>query len=320
MRIFSTPDGSGSVLDINDLFFFTLVVQYGGFSAASRETGIEKTRLSRRVSELEQRVQVELLKRSTRSLVLTDAGETLYLSCLPLVEQARIAYENLKVLNKKPSGVVRVICPIGIVHHHLTRILPEYLAKHPDVIVFVDSVGYPVNIVDEKYDISIKIKPSDLPDERCEAHVVDEVSGVLVACPGTVPPIQRLNDINTLSIPFVCRSAEFVNGCARYTFTDVGSHESKTLLVRPRLIVNDLISMCRAIKNGVGVGVIPLAMAEPHFAEGSLVQVLPRLIGQKEYVVIEHTKLSYKLPAVKTLVDHLTSGLRASIKSHGWLA
>ena len=77
--------------DLNDLFYFVAVVRNRGFSAASRETGIEKTRLSRRVAGLEKRLGVRLLQRSTRSIGLTEAGERFYERCQATVEEAEAA-------------------------------------------------------------------------------------------------------------------------------------------------------------------------------------------------------------------------------------
>lgn len=84
--------------DFNDLAFFAAVVQHNGFTAAARATGIEKTRLSRRVAELEQRIGARLLHRSTRKLSLTEAGERFYERCSAAVESAHAAYDSVAEL------------------------------------------------------------------------------------------------------------------------------------------------------------------------------------------------------------------------------
>ncbi|WP_245537396.1 LysR family transcriptional regulator [Thiocystis violascens] len=90
--------------DFNDLVYFASVVEHHGFSAAARATGVEKTRLSRRVAALEGRLGVRLLQRSTRSLALTEAGQRFYDHCLAAVEGARVAYESIAELRREPAG------------------------------------------------------------------------------------------------------------------------------------------------------------------------------------------------------------------------
>src|SRR5258706_4270400 len=98
--------------DLNDIYFFASVVEYGGFAAAARTIGVEKSRLSRRIAALEKRVGVRLLQRTTRALALTEAGQRFFERCLATVEGARAAYDSVAELRKEPSGPVRLSCPV----------------------------------------------------------------------------------------------------------------------------------------------------------------------------------------------------------------
>src|SRR5882724_3479637 len=80
--------------DLNDIYFFASVVQYGGFSAAARTIGVEKTRLSRRIAALEKRLGVRLLQRTTRALALTEAGQRFFERCVATVEGAQAAFDS----------------------------------------------------------------------------------------------------------------------------------------------------------------------------------------------------------------------------------
>ena len=117
--------------DLNDLLYFVSVVKYNGFSAAARATHIEKTRLSRRIAELEKRLGVRLLHRSTRRISLTEAGERFYERCVATVEEAEAAYESVENLRKEPMGTVRMSCPLVLAQTYLAPILPGYMAAHP---------------------------------------------------------------------------------------------------------------------------------------------------------------------------------------------
>src|SRR3982750_3372202 len=88
--------------DLNDLYYFVQVVKHGGFSAAARATGIEKTLLSRRVAHLELRVGARLLHRTTRQVSLTEAGHHFFTLSQPVVEGAHTAYESVEHLRREP--------------------------------------------------------------------------------------------------------------------------------------------------------------------------------------------------------------------------
>src|ERR1700747_936736 len=117
--------------DLNDIYFFASVVQYGGFSAAARTIGVEKTRLSRRVAALEKRLGVRLLQRTTRALALTEAGRRFFDRCIATVEGAQAAYDSVAELRREPAGVVRLSCPVLLTQKCLAHGLPGYIAADP---------------------------------------------------------------------------------------------------------------------------------------------------------------------------------------------
>jgi DNA-binding transcriptional LysR family regulator len=134
--------------DLNDLYFFASVVQYGGFSAAARTIGVEKTRLSRRIAALEKRLGVRLLQRTTRALALTEAGRRFYDRCLATVEGAQAAFDSVAELRREPAGLVRLSSPVLLTQRCLAHALPVYMAKHPKVSVFVEPTDRTVNVIE----------------------------------------------------------------------------------------------------------------------------------------------------------------------------
>jgi DNA-binding transcriptional LysR family regulator len=154
--------------DLNDLYFFASVVQYGGFSAAARTIGVEKTRLSRRIAALEKRLGVRLLQRTTRALALTEAGQRFYDRCLATVEGAQAAFDSVAELRREPAGLVRLSSPVLLTQRCLAHALPGYMAKHPKVSVFVEPTDRTVNVIEERFDIVIRAKP-----------VIDDVAGLV---------------------------------------------------------------------------------------------------------------------------------------------
>ena len=100
--------------DLNDLMYFSYVVEHGGFSAAERVLGISKSRLSRRVSELETSLGVRLMQRSTRKLALTEAGQLFYQHCKAMLAEAQAAVDIVHSLRDSPRGSVRVERASGV--------------------------------------------------------------------------------------------------------------------------------------------------------------------------------------------------------------
>jgi DNA-binding transcriptional LysR family regulator len=166
--------------DLNDLYFFASVVQYGGFSAAARTIGVEKTRLSRRIAALEKRLGVRLLQRTTRALALTEAGQRFYDRCLATVEGAQAAFDSVAELRREPAGLVRLSSPVLLTQRCLAHALPGYMAKHPKVSLFVEPTDRTVNVIEERFDIVIRAKP-----------VIEDVAGLVAKTLGSSQRVGR---------------------------------------------------------------------------------------------------------------------------------
>src|ERR1700733_1358985 len=153
--------------DLNDLYFFASVAQYGGFSAAARTIGVEKTRLSRRVAALERRLGVRLLQRTTRALALTEAGQRFFERCLATVEGAQAAFDSVAELRREPAGLVWLSSPVLLTQRCLAHALPGYMKVNPKVSVFIDPTDRTVHVIEERFDIAIRAQP-----------VIEDVAGL----------------------------------------------------------------------------------------------------------------------------------------------
>jgi len=113
-----------SPVDLNDLDAFAAVVDHGGFSAAERVLGVPKSRLSRRVSQLEESMGVRLLQRSTRRFAVTDLGREVYRHALNMRAEAQAARDAVAQARSEPQGVLRVSVPVSMAEQELARLLP----------------------------------------------------------------------------------------------------------------------------------------------------------------------------------------------------
>ena len=121
--------------DLNDLYYFSAVVDHGGFAAAERAMGIPKSRLSRRISALEAALGVRLLQRSTRRFAVTDVGTSVHRHAQAMLAEAQAAREVVDRLSAEPRGSVRVSVPVSMAQQQMPKLLPEFMARHPKVRV-----------------------------------------------------------------------------------------------------------------------------------------------------------------------------------------
>ena len=135
--------------DLNDLFYFARVVEAGGFAAAGRVLGIPKSRLSRRIAELEERLGTRLLQRTTRQLKLTAVGERYLRHCQAMLLEAEMADEAVASMTSEPRGRLRVSCPVGLAHSLLPQVISQFLEQYPLVQLDMVLLNRRVDLITE---------------------------------------------------------------------------------------------------------------------------------------------------------------------------
>ena len=146
--------------DLNDLLYFAEVVDRGGFAVAGRALGVPKSRLSRRVAELEARLGARLLQRTTRKLSLTTVGEQFHRHCVAMREDAQAAEDAVAQAQTEPRGIIRVACPVTLAQTTLGPILPQFLARYPQVKVDMRISNRAVDLVEEGFDVALRVRTS----------------------------------------------------------------------------------------------------------------------------------------------------------------
>src|SRR5882762_7130353 len=147
-----------SIQDLNNLYFFAKVVDFGSYTAAAKALGLQTSKLSRRIAALETELGVRLINRTTRRLSLTEAGKTFHRHCLALVDEAQAAKDAMRQVLASPQGLVRLSCPTGLLQGGVADILVRFLAKHPRVHIALDATNRPVGVVDEGLDIAMRVR------------------------------------------------------------------------------------------------------------------------------------------------------------------
>src|SRR6266849_7480295 len=135
-------------MDLNEMLVFTRVVQAGSFTTAARALGMPKSTVSRKVSELEERLKARLLQRTTRKLSLTDVGRTYYDYCARIVGEIEDAERAVSRLSETPRGILRVTAPINV--SFLGPIVSDYLKRYPEVRLELFCTARTVDLVEER--------------------------------------------------------------------------------------------------------------------------------------------------------------------------
>ncbi len=303
--------------DFNDLVYFVSVVRHQGFSAAARATGVEKTRLSRRIAALEARLGVRLLQRSTRSIALTEAGQRFFAHCVAAVEGAEAAYESVADLKREPTGTVRMTCPQVMAETFLAPILPGYLSEHPKVNLVLDATNREVHLLEERFDLAVRARtrieetPGLVDQPFSMGHRILVASPGYLARAGVPPQPQALADHDTLGRP-----EELQDGQMRWELIGPDGN-ALTIRLAPRVVANDLRLLLETACQGIGIALLPEPIVAAAIGSGLLVQVLPDWTTAATRIYLLYPSPRGMLPSVRSLIDYLMVHLPASLRGAG---
>ena len=296
-----------TVPDLNDLYFFAMVVEHGGFSASARALGLPKSRLSKRIAQLEERLGVRLLQRTTRRFVVTEVGERFLVHCRAVLEDARAAQEAVDELRAEPRGTVRVSCPVSLTQTVLAYLLPDFLATYPKVQVRLLSSDRRVDLVGEGYDVAIRVRTRLDTDAALVLRNFGVSRVLAVASPALFDTFQRprhptdLSDLPALSL---------LERDGAHEWELIGPGEEKLRVeIRPRLICGDFNVMLEAARRGIGVALLPEFVCAPAVTRGELEVLLPDWSAPQGVMHFVYPSRRGLLPAVRAFVDFLAERL-----------
>lgn len=173
--------GSQSMNQLEDMQTFVRIVEAGSITKASLQLNTVKSAVSRRLAELEKRLGVTLLTRTTRSQVLTDSGRSYYQQCLRIIDDLAEVESSIKDQHCSLAGTIKISVPLSFGLKHLAPAFRQFNHTHPDVLFNVDFNDRKVDLVEEGYDLAIRI--SNLADSSLVARKITSVAPVLCASP-----------------------------------------------------------------------------------------------------------------------------------------
>ena len=293
--------------DLNDLYYFAMVVEHSGFAAAERALGIPKSRLSRRISQLETDMGARLLQRSTRRFAVTDVGQSVYRHAQSMIAEASAAREVVDRLSAEPRGLVRVSVPVGIAQELMPKLLPDFLARYPLVRVQMHVNNRRVDVINEGFDVAIRVRAKLDDDGSLVMRSFGQIQELLVASPKYLDRAGRPRDPEELANHTTLSMSEDEARQRWELQGEVG--EIRKVDLKPRVAGFDFPMLMALAKQGLGVTLIPETICADAVRNRELEVVLPawRLpMGICHAVFASRRGL---LPAVRMFIDYLAENL-----------
>ncbi|MFC5343420.1 LysR substrate-binding domain-containing protein (plasmid) [Brevundimonas staleyi] len=290
--------------DLNDILFFTAVVEHNGFSAAARALNRPKSSISRHVDRLEARLGVRLLERSTRRVRLTEVGGEYYARCRAVLADLEGADRDVALHRSDPVGIVRVTCPPGIARQAMGRIIPGFLARYPEVRVQLKATNQVIDLIHDKIDVAIRAR-SQLRDESLTMRKLGISRLIFVASPCFVVAHPIPSDPAELgTLPFL----SFMEETERPSWTMRGPEGvSRTIAFDPILWTSEFDVLVEAACAGTGIALLPAELVEHPIAEARLARVLPDWHSEDVTVHLVFPTARGLRPAVRVFIDYVVA-------------
>ena len=298
-------------MDLNDLRYFALIVEHGGFSAAERHAHITKSKLSRRVQLLEESLGVRLLQRSTRRMALTEAGRIFYEHCAAMVVEADAARQAVEQLRSEPAGTVRLTCPQMLAQVYVMRMVADFMRLYPKVRVELESNDRPINLIEERFDIALQPRDSTLDDSSLVTRRIASGRFVLVASPtyvGSKPLIEEPQQLVRHDTIGALRDGPEQN----WALVAADGRPAEVLL-RPRFLCSDYSMQYQAALGGVGVALLPLRAVWFGLRDGTLVHVAKGWSSTELAIYLVFVGRRGMLPSVRALIDYLVENMSTAL-------
>ncbi len=295
--------------DLNDLQFFTAVVLNRGFSAASRALGVPKSRVSRRVALLEERLGVRLLDRTTRGLGLTQVGQQVFEHAHAAVIEAEAAEEAALRMQAEPRGLVRLSCPLGL-QSAIAASMSGFLAAHPLLRLQCIVTNRRVDLVHDGIDVAIRVRERLDTDADLQMKRIGVSRRILVASPTLLAKEgEPTTPADLGKVPILHQEQQGSNTW----FLTAENGDTSSVVIGPRLATDSFDLLIAAACQGAGIVLLPAAQCRDALASGALVRVLPQWSGTDGIVHLVFASRRGMLPSVRAVIDFAAEALRSSV-------
>jgi DNA-binding transcriptional LysR family regulator len=294
-----------AVENIGDIVVFVRVVEKQSFTAAARELNLSPSAVSRHISHLEESLGVQLIKRSTRRLVLTDIAIDFYEQCARIIRDLEKARGMASAHNVEIKGTLRVHATLGLGQRLVAPAVREFLTHYPDLNIDLMIGPHTVNVFEAGYDVVIR--SAQLNDSSLTTRELSPVQYSICATPGylakfgTPAEPQDLKNFNCLIHAGQTRANEWrfeVNG------------ETHSVIVRGNLRTNNGIALYEAVKGGLGIARLPGYAVSEDLRSGALVPLFQNVVGWGRSIKAFYPRTAHQPLRVRVFLDFIAGFMR----------
>lgn len=285
---------------------FAAVVDGGSFVTAADALAMSKPAVSRHVAELEQRLGVRLLQRTTRKLSLTEEGRLFYGRCKTVLADVEVAEEEITAKSVAVKGLVRVNVPVSFGLWELAPLWPDFMTKFPDVELDITFADRMVDLVEEGYDLAVRI--ARLPNSSLVSRKLASTRLVLCASPAYLKKHGKPKHPSELADHAVLSYSLLSTG-DQWSFD--GPDGAVSVTVKPIMRTNSGDTCIAAARKHKGVVLQPSFMVNADLQSGSLVELMPSYRSIEFGIFAVYPTRQYVSPKVRALIDYLAKALKS---------
>ncbi|WP_155156689.1 LysR substrate-binding domain-containing protein [Curvivirga aplysinae] len=299
------------MIDLNDYFYFVHVVEKEGFSAAARVLGIPKSRLSRHVSNLEARLDVKLIQRTSRQFKITEYGQLFYNHAKAMMDEMAMAEAAISSKKDTISGRIIMSCSVGVSQFAIQELVVKFLCENPKIELIQQVTNQPVDLVTSGIDLAIRGHTEPLPDSSVVQRYLTTVSWQLFASPEYVMELgmpddpDELENVKSLNVGWQPSASHWV-------LRNEQGMEKK--VVHGNVYSSDDMSSLKKVAvKGLGVVNLPSYTCREELEDGSLVHVLPDWVTGRAQLSLLSPSRHGQSPAVQMFKEYLLKNIEAYV-------
>lgn len=291
------------VTNLNDIAAFASVVKYGSYTMAAKQLGLTRSAIGKSVVRLEQRLQVRLLNRTTRSLSLTDDGRVLYETCVTILDELEGVERALAQRSGTPQGRLRISLPVALGRLHVMPVIVAFMNKWEAVTVEASLSDRVVDLIDERFDLAIRIGiPKD--DSRLLTRTVAHQQMITCAAPEYL--LRHGQPVSTKDLnAFRCLHFVSEGRVLPWNFGHAG--ETFSLINEGALHLDNAEAIRVAALAGLGIAKLPSYIVAEDLRKGSLQPVLSEFSEPPEPIRVVYPSKRHMSPKVRCFIDELIS-------------
>jgi DNA-binding transcriptional LysR family regulator len=278
---------------------FVRVIEKGSFSAVAKERGIGQPAVSKQISSLEEELGTELIRRTSRSIALTEAGRDFYESALRILDDFENATSRIGRGQTAPKGLIRVAVPPTFARLHMVSKLPAFFAAYPDIAIEMSTSESPATIIEDGFDFAIH--SGDLPDSTLVARRLGQTMTVLVATPQYLARYgapATPEDLNRF------RSIVLVERGSIQPWSFGSGQDAKRVVPTGVFRTDDIEQMRMGVLEHLGIAQVPAWLFASELREGTVVRLLTSF--ERTVPILAVRPASRRMSAkVRIFIEHL---------------